>query len=85
MEDLDRPTQKEDIADLRREEASRGKRGPVAFAARRRRVELERRFRKLLERGTEADFHAAMRAVGVPSNSSQFHAALAIWRENRLL
>jgi hypothetical protein len=86
MEDIEQPAKKSrDIADAIREETSRGKRGPASLAARKRRVEMERKFRKLLERGTEAEFCAAMHAIGVEADSQQFRRALRIWRENRLL
>lgn len=84
MADLEPPDPKDkDIDDVRHEEGSRGKAGPAALAARKRRISLERKFRKLLERGTEADFYAAMRALGVPADSPEFHEALKIWKMHR--
>jgi len=84
--DPKRPPQKEDdIAEVRREEMSRGAQGPASLAAKKRQAILERRFRKLLGRGTEADFYEAMRAVGVKIDSPEFRKALQIWREHRLL
>jgi hypothetical protein len=75
----------DDITEVRREEGSRGKRGPAAISARKREASLRRNFRKLLERGTEADFYAAMRALGVPVDSPQFREALKIWQQGREL
>jgi len=73
------------IAEVIREEKSRGRRGPASVAARNRHAELKRLYRKLLERGTEEEFCKAMRALGLPAESEQFREALRIWRENRLL
>ena len=84
MDDFEQPSQPDqEISDVRREEGSRGKLAPASFAARKREANLRRQFKKLLERGTEADFYAAMLALGMQTHSPEFHEALKIWRANR--
>jgi hypothetical protein len=84
MDDSEGPSQKDQqISDVRREEGSRGKLAPASLAARKREATLRRQFTKLLERGTEAEFGEAMRALGMPADSPEFREALKIWRANR--
>jgi len=84
MSDSDEPNEKDqEISDLRREEGSRGKRGPASLAAQKREAHLRRQFTKLLERGTEAEFCEAMRALGMQTDSPEFRESLKIWRANR--
>jgi hypothetical protein len=71
-----------DVEDVRREEMSRGRR-PISLEARRQRQEILRDLRKLLEIGTEDDFVAAMRALGLQVDSPSWTQILAIWREYR--
>lgn len=69
--------ERSDVEDVRREEASRGRR-PIDLQTRRRREQLLRDFRKLLEFGTEEEFVAAMRALGLRDDSESFREALQI-------
>jgi len=71
-----------DVDDVRREEMSRGRR-PVSLETRRRRQELLRGLRKLLELATEDEFVAAMRALGLRDDSPDWAEILEIWREYR--
>lgn len=75
--------QQQQIADVMTEEKSRGRGGPIPLAARRERARLARVFRKLLERGTEEEFRAAIRALKPPVGAEEFRTALTIWRANR--
>jgi len=72
-----------EVAEVFAEETNRGKRGPASSAARRAQARLNRLFRKLLERGTEAEFRAAMRVLKPPLDPDVFLEALRVWRENR--
>jgi hypothetical protein len=56
---------------------------PAAAAARKQRMRLEREARTLLERGTEDDFIAYLKAVGLRAGSAEFANALKVFRENR--
>jgi len=71
------------INEVIREETSQGKRGPASLEARGELATLTRLFRKLLERGTEEEFLAAIRALEPPIGPEEFRAALEIWRANR--
>ncbi len=71
-----------DVEDVRREEMSRGRR-PISWETRRQRQELLRDLRKLLELGTEDEFVAAMRALGLQDDSPDWGEILQIWREYR--
>ena len=71
-----------DVEDVRREEMSRGRR-PISLETRRQRQELLRDLRKLLELGTEDEFVAAMRALGLQDDSPDWGEILQIWREYR--
>jgi hypothetical protein len=71
------------IAEVMREEKARGRCGPASIAARREWARLARLFRKHLERGTEEEFCAAIRALKPPLGAERFRAALQIWRANR--
>lgn len=54
-----------------------------AFETRRQRQELLRDLKKLLELGTEDDFVAAMRALGLRDDSPGWSEILRIWSEYR--
>jgi len=69
----------DDLEDVIREETSRGRR-PVDTDAQRQRRLLRRDYRKLIREGTEKDFIAALRALGLQEGSSDFVSALKIWR-----
>jgi len=71
-----------DVEDVRREEMSRGRR-PISLENRRQRQELLRDMRKLLDVGTEEDFVAAMRALGLHVDSPNWSEILQAWREHR--
>ena len=71
-----------DVEDVRREEMSRGRR-PISLETRRQRQELLRDLRKLLELGTEDEFVAAMRALGLQDDSPGWGEILQVWREYR--
>ncbi len=71
------------IAEVMREDKSRGRGGPASMNARRERARLARLFHKLLERGTEEEFRTAIRALKPPVGAEEFRAALQIWRANR--
>lgn len=71
------------IAEVIKEEKSRGRGGPIPLTARREHARLARVFRKLLERGTEEEFRAAIRALKPPVGAEEFRVALQIWRANR--
>ncbi len=67
---------------MMRSESRRGKR-PIDIEERRRRTELQREFRLLLESGTKDDFVSAIRALGLREKSPEFEQALTIWNETR--
>jgi hypothetical protein len=71
-----------DVEDVRREEMSRGRR-PISLEARKQRQELLHDLRTLLEIGTEEDFVAAMRALGLQVDSPRWSEILQIWRDYR--
>jgi hypothetical protein len=75
-------TSKEKIADVMKEDRSRGKRGPTA-RARNEETRLLRLFEKHLNRSTEAEFIAALSVMQPPVAPERFQAALRIFRENR--
>jgi hypothetical protein len=74
-----RPEETE-VEEVRRAEMNRGRR-PIDLETRRQREKLLRDLRKYLDLGTEGEFVAAMRALGLPEDSESFHEALRIWRE----
>jgi hypothetical protein len=78
-----RKAEEQGIAEVIQEEKTRGRRGPAALAAQRERNRLIRLFRKHLERGTEAEFRAAIGVLKPPVSAETFEAALEIWRANR--
>jgi hypothetical protein len=75
-------TKKQDLQDVMRSETRRGKR-PVDIDERRRRTELQRDFKFLLDEGSRDEFVRAIRALGLQSGSPQFEQALSIWDETR--
>jgi len=72
----------QDLEDVMRSETRRGKR-PIDMAERRRRTELQRDFRFLLENGSKEEFVKAIRAPGLSEGSAQFEQALTAWNETR--
>ncbi len=70
----------QDTEDVIRSETRRGRR-PIDIEERRRRTELRREFRFLLENGTKDDFVKAIRALGLRETSPGFEQALKIWDE----
>ena len=79
---MDKKQSDPEIEDVIREETSRGRR-PIDLRTQRQRQQLLRGLKKLLEHGTEDEFVAAMRALGLGVDSPSFREALRIWRENR--
>jgi hypothetical protein len=73
---------KQDLEDVIRAESRRGKR-PIDIEERRRRAQLQRDFRTLLEEGSKEDFVKAIRALGLRDGSPEFEHALSIWNETR--
>jgi hypothetical protein len=71
-----------DLDEVRREEMNRGRR-PIDLETRRQRQELLHDLRKVLEIGTEDDFVAAMRALGLQTDSPSWSEILRIWRDYR--
>jgi hypothetical protein len=71
-----------DLEDVRKEETRRGRR-PLDVDAKRERDKLLRDLGTLLRLGTETEFVAAMRAVGLQEGSAELEQALRIWREFR--
>lgn len=71
-----------DLEDVIRSEARRGKR-PIDIEERRRRAELQRDCKFLLESASKEDFVRAIRALGFEAGSPQFEQALSIWTETR--
>jgi hypothetical protein len=71
-----------DVDDVRREEMSRGRR-PIDLETRRQRQETLHDLRQLLAVGTEDEFVAAMRALGLRDDSPKWNEILRIWSEYR--
>ncbi len=71
-----------DLRDLMRSETRRGKR-PIDIEERRRRAELQRDFKFLLDEGSREEFVKAIRALGLQKGSPQFDQALSIWDDSR--
>jgi hypothetical protein len=71
---------KQDLQDLMRSETRRGKR-PIDIEERRRRAELQRDFKFLLDEGSRDEFVKAIRALGLQIGSPRFEQALLIWDE----
>ena len=65
-----------------RSETRRGKR-PVDIEERRRRAELQREFKFLLDHGSRDEFVKAIRALGLAYGSPEFEQALSLWDESR--
>jgi hypothetical protein len=81
-EDQLKPKNKQ-IADVMKEEKSRGKRSPAAISAERNHIRLQREFEKLLTRGTEAEFVAAVTRLRLPADSGGLQKLLELFRELR--
>ena len=75
-------SKKQDLEDVMRAESRRGKR-PIDIEERRRRTQLQRDFRTLLEEGSKEDFVKAIRALGLRDGSPEFEQSLSIWNETR--
>ncbi len=73
---------KQDLEDIMRSETRRGKR-PMDIEERRRRAELQRDFKFLLESASKEEFVKAIHALGLRDGSPQFEQALSIWNETR--
>jgi hypothetical protein len=71
-----------DVDDVRREEMSRGRR-PIDLETRRQRQETLHDLRQLLAVGTEDEFVAAMRALGLRDDSPKWNEILRTWSEYR--
>jgi hypothetical protein len=71
-----------DVDEVMKQEKQRGRR-PIDFEARRKRAQLLRDMKKLLETATEPEFREAMRVVGMREGSPGWLEAMRIWRENR--
>ena len=71
-----------DVDEVMKLEKQRGRR-PIDFEARRKRTQLLRDMKKLLETATELEFLEAMRVVGMREGSPGWLEAMRIWRENR--
>ncbi len=71
-----------DIDDVILEETRRGRR-PVDQAALRKRRELLRDLRWLLDFGEETEFLKAIRALGLQDGSPEFLNAVQLWRRHR--
>jgi hypothetical protein len=61
----------------------RGTRQPHSDHAEKEHEKRIRQARKLLERATEEEVIAAIRAAGLPEDSPEALEALRVWRENR--
>lgn len=71
-----------DLSDLVLEEVSRGRRQPVLDASvARKRAELLRDLRRLLEGGDERLFLEAIRVRGLQDGSEAFERARDVWRQ----
>ena len=73
---------KQDLEDVILAESRRGKR-PIDIEERRRRAQLQRDFRALLEESSKEGFVKAIRALGLRDGSPEFEQALSIWNETR--
>jgi hypothetical protein len=73
----------EDLRDVMRQEKQRGRKRLLDLDAKKQHEQLLRDFKKLLEDGTEEDFLAAIRALGLKESSEEFQSALAVWRSFR--
>jgi len=72
----------DDLGDVVLEEVSRGRKQPVLDASvRRKRAELLRDLRKLIENGDERLFLQAIRVRGLQDGSEAFVKARSIWRQ----
>ena len=71
---------KQDLEDVMRSETRRGKR-PIDIEERRRRADLQRDFKFLLESASREEFVRAIHALGFEAGSPQFEQALSIWNE----
>ena len=73
---------KQDLEDVMRSETRRGKR-PIDIEERRRRAELQRDFKFLLDSASRDEFVKAIHALGLRDGSPEFVQALSIWDETR--
>ncbi|MBI4479456.1 MAG: hypothetical protein HY651_05495 [Acidobacteria bacterium] len=73
----------EDLQDVIRLEKQRGRKRLLDLEARKQQEQLHRDFKKLLQEGTEQDFVAAIRALGLKEPSDEFQNALVVWRSLR--
>lgn len=71
-----------DLHEVMKQEKRRGRR-PIDFEAGKKRAQILRDMRKLLENATEEEFVAAIRAAGLHDGSPEFLEALRIWRGYR--
>ena len=74
--------ERQDLADAMAADTRRSKR-PIDIDERRRRNELLKDFRFLLDHGSKEDFANAIRALGLKDGSPEFAKALATWDETR--
>jgi len=63
-----------------KQERQRGRR-PIDFEAGKRRAQMLRSMKKLLENASEEEFVEAIRAAGLRAGSLEFLEAMRIWRE----
>jgi hypothetical protein len=81
MEDEEKP--RSELEDVIQQEMRRGRR-PIDLQERRRRRELARYCKSLLEFGTtEEELLGVLRATGLRDGSPEFAEAVRVWRENR--
>ena len=73
----------EDIRDVIKEERHRGRKHILDIEAEKERQALLRNFGALLEKGTEQEFLAAIRALGLKDGSDDFQNARKVWRALR--
>jgi hypothetical protein len=73
----------DEIRAVIKEEGRRGSRQPHSDHARKEHEKRLRQARKLLERATEEEVVAAIRAAGLRDGSPEALEALRVWRENR--
>jgi len=73
----------DDIRETMRDEGSRGTRRPNSPEAAREHAKRLQQARKLLEKATEEEVIAAIRAAGLRDGSPEAARALQIWCENR--
>lgn len=74
-------TREDEIREVIQEEARRGARQPHGEQAKH--GKRLRQARKLLERATEEEVIAVIRAAGLRDDSPEALEALRVWRENR--